>query len=355
MATLGKIAGEIGKKYVVAGFDGFIDAIVHAVDVRDGDSYTRIDTIFNFGSRIVAAAGKSTNIELVPQKKLVGGNGPIMAGAMHNFGANVQYIGALGIPVSDIFADFAAKTHAVSIGNYGETHAVEFSDGKIIFGEMLPLCRVGVANLLDKMPEEDLVNAIDQCDAFALVNWTMMPHLDDIARFFWKEILPKCSQRKRLFFFDLADPRKRKQSDLAEFLQVIRSFEQFGRSILGLNVSEAQQVLQTVAGTFNLSEREEEMRRAAEFLRESLGISLVFIHGIEMSAAAVAGKSSLASGYFVENPQISTGAGDHYNAGFLAAYLCENDINFAINFAAATAAFYVKTGRSPSLTDIKIL
>ncbi|MDR1413362.1 MAG: PfkB family carbohydrate kinase [Puniceicoccales bacterium] len=354
MVTLKTIADGIGDKHVVVGFDGFIDIILHAVDMRDGDRFTRIETITDFANRIGSAAGRSSNIELVPRRKVVGGNGPILAGALHNFGARVKSIGAFGEPMDDIFKDFAARTQAVSIGSYGETRAVEFSDGKIIFGELLSLSKVGVPDLLGKMSKEELVGLIDHCQAFALVNWTMMPHVSDIARFFLGEILPECSPGQRLFFFDLADPRKRKQSDLAEFLRDIRSFEQFGRSLLGLNVSEAQQILRIVAENFTLLESAEELQKAAEFLQKSLGLSVVFIHGNRISVAAAAGQSALASGYFVENPKFSTGAGDHYNAGFLAAYLCDGDINFAANFAAATAAFYVKTGRSPELSDMEI-
>ena len=137
-------------------------------------------------------------------------------------------------------------------------------------------------------------------------------------------------------------------------MQVIRSFEQFGRSILGLNVSEAQQVLQTIGESFGLNETEGEMQNAAKLLRRALGIAVVFIHGIKISAAATAKDSAATGGYFVANPKLSTGAGDHYNAGFLAAYLCDCAVDFAINFASATAAFYVKMARSPKIEDVKI-
>src|SRR5450432_302213 len=68
---------------VLIGFDGFIDTILHVVDTRQSaNEYTRIDTLKAFGERIVAAAGKSTNVEVVVQAVKLGGNGPIMANAM---------------------------------------------------------------------------------------------------------------------------------------------------------------------------------------------------------------------------------------------------------------------------------
>ncbi len=61
-----------GNFKVFAGFDGFVDQVIHVVDQRqDEDNYSRIKTIEQFARRIAAAAGLSTNIEYVPiQTKL---------------------------------------------------------------------------------------------------------------------------------------------------------------------------------------------------------------------------------------------------------------------------------------------
>src|SRR3989441_6224587 len=79
------------------GLDGFVDEILHVVDKRESaEKYTRLATIREFSDRLAAAAGRSTNVELVSQLTKLGGNGPIMANALACFGLKVTYLGILG-------------------------------------------------------------------------------------------------------------------------------------------------------------------------------------------------------------------------------------------------------------------
>src|SRR5262245_8309807 len=116
------------------GLDGFVDEIIHAVDKRDtAESFQRLPTIARLAERIGAAAGKSTNIELVNQRTKLGGNGPIMANALARLGIKVTYVGALGYPVMhSVFNEFARRAEVHSISDPGHTDALEFDDGKLM-------------------------------------------------------------------------------------------------------------------------------------------------------------------------------------------------------------------------------
>src|ERR1019366_10680887 len=93
-------------------------------------------TIAQLGARFTAAAGKSTNVELVNQITKLGGNGPIMANALASFGIKVTYLGILGYPnLHPVFADFAKRAEVHSIAEPGYTDALEFDDGKIMLGK----------------------------------------------------------------------------------------------------------------------------------------------------------------------------------------------------------------------------
>src|SRR5947207_3069001 len=67
----------------LVGFDGFIDSIIDAVDLRTDmgpTGYRKIRTIKAFAERCAGAAGRSANIERVVRERRFGGNGPLLAG-----------------------------------------------------------------------------------------------------------------------------------------------------------------------------------------------------------------------------------------------------------------------------------
>ena len=104
-------AGRVTRMNAFIGLDGFVDEILHVVDKRESaGKYVRLLKMAQWGERICAAAGKSTNIELVSQRTKLGGNGPIMANAMASFGFQVSYLGNLGYPnLHPVFAEFARR------------------------------------------------------------------------------------------------------------------------------------------------------------------------------------------------------------------------------------------------------
>src|SRR5438132_9678905 len=104
-------ASRAGQMTAFVGLDGFVDEILHVVDKRESaEKYTRLATIREFSDRLAAAAGRSTNVELVSQLTKLGGNGPIMANALACFGLKVTYLGILGYPnLHPVFAGFAKQ------------------------------------------------------------------------------------------------------------------------------------------------------------------------------------------------------------------------------------------------------
>ena len=349
-------AGNLSGKQALAGFDGFVDKIVSAVDQRagPGKNFTAIDTIEKFGQRIAAAAGKSTNIELSQRQEKIGGNGPIMANALISAGLKCRYIGALGkTGVQPVFEKFASESNAVSIGDPGITNAIEFSDGKIMISSMESLDDITFENVIENMGEGALFDAVSRADLIALVNWTMVPHMTDIFNALLEKVLPHLGPAPdgRFFFFDLADPEKRSDGDVAALLTALRKFVAHGNVTLGLNLKEAQRI-SAVLGLAPVKDDSEGIRRSAQGIRTSLDVSTVVVHPTDSAACATKDDSWWIAGPYTESPAVSTGAGDHFNAGFAIGQVIGLSPPACLTIAVATSGLYVRSGKSPSLFEI---
>lgn len=348
-------AGTASSKKALVGIDGFVDKIVHPVDKRSGpgDQYTPISTIAEFGARISSAAGKSANIELAPILEKLGGNGPIMANAQCAHGVQVRYLGALGkTAIHPVFTEFAEKTNAISITDPGITHAAEFSDGKIMLGSMASLDDINYEHIVSAMGADELSQCVAEADLVAMVNWTMIPYLSDIFNDFLERLLPTLPENKdRIFFFDLADPEKRSKEDLLEVLDIFGKFEAFGKVILGLNLREAEQV-DELLGFDPIENTPENLQVLAARIREALKLDTLVVHPTRDCACATPEGTAYVKGPFCEKPKITTGAGDHFNSGFVTARLIGLSPAAALTVAVATSGFYVRTAVSPSLEEI---
>ncbi len=343
-------------KFVVAGFDGFIDIIVRPVDQRhgQGDKYTPMPTIESFGHRVLQAVGKSANIELYPILEKLGGNGPIMSNALLSAGMKVKYFGALGNPeIVPVFKEFAEKTDAVSVTNPGITHALEFKDGKLMLGKMRDLDHVDAEHLLAACNEKELCAIVEKADLMAITNWTMLSNLNSIFDLMIEKVLPKIPAKPdRYFFFDLCDPQKRTKEDIVGVMKRISAFDKFGKAILGLNLKEAEQIYD-IMGKSGGEEYAESLKQMAADIRDYLNIYAVVVHPTRSAACATKEGAWWVPGPYAENPMITTGAGDVFSAGFMTGQVLGLSVEASLTLAVCTSGFYVRTATSPSIEDLK--
>jgi hypothetical protein len=345
---------RLSKMKVTVGLDGFVDTILHVVDTRESAAkYTRVESMAEFGRRIQAAAGLSANFELVSQMLKLGGNGPIMANALDSFGTEVTYIGNLGSPaIHPVFHAFAARTNVISIAEPGYTDALEFQDGKLMCGKLDGLKDVTWTGLLKHLPEERILSTFSESSLIALVNWTMVPFMSAIFDKLLARVAPKLKGDKRWMFFDLADPAKRTREDLAAVLRQISRFQKYFRVILGLNFRESVQVGE-VLGLKEPDETYGTVTEHAALVQKKLGVETVVVHPSSFAAAADAAGSSHVVGAFTATPKITTGAGDHFNAGFCLGRLLGLNLESSLQLGVATSGYYVRTAKSPRLQDLQ--
>ena len=346
-----EIQQRIHHMPVLLGLDGFIDEIVRLVDKRFSTSeYALIPTISALAERISRAAGKSTNIELIVQKVKLGGNGPIMANAMCAFGFEVTYIGNLGFPeIHPVFEDFARKAKVYSIAEAGHTDALEFEDGKIMLGKYESLRDVHYGNILRHVGEERFRTLWDQARFYALVNWTMIEGMTD----FWQQLLAHHCRpdADKIIFFDLADPEKRTPEDIREALETISRFADFYHVILGCNEKESME-LSAILGIEVGGNDMDAIRKRAEAMRKAMNIQTVVIHPVKFAVAASLEDSAAVHGPYIEKPLISTGGGDHFNAGFCLGMIAGFDLETALLCGVGTSGYYVRHAEPPTLEQL---
>lgn len=355
LEELQKHAGRISSRSTLIGLDGFVDTIVHPVDQRhgQGDRYTPMSSLADFGKRITAAAGKSTNIELYPVLEKLGGNGPIMADALLATGLKTRYIGALGKPgIHPLFADFAKRSSAVSVAPPGYTTAVECSDGKVMLGNTVSLDDVTYDAVLAAMGEGAFRDLVASVDLIGLVNWTMIPNMTAFFNALLDRVIPMLPPRdQRIWFFDLADPEKRSQGDLVAVLHTIARFQPHGSVTFGLNLKEAQQVARAL-GLRDPGTDPDALRALARSIRDALKIGTVIVHPKESAACANRDGTWWVEGPYTDAPKITTGAGDHFNAGFVTGQLLGLSPVACLTTGVCFSGHYVRTARSPSLNDV---
>jgi len=335
------------------GLDGFVDDIVHVVDQRqDAENYTRLNTITDMANRIGQAAGKSTNIELVSKRTKIGGNGPIMSNALARFGIHVTYLGTLGYPsLHPVFVDFAKRAEVHSINIPGHTNAIEFHDGKILASLLTPLSDVTWDLILERFGKKQFAAKILGSSLVGFVNWTMIPYMSRI----WEKVLDEICKGKpstsRKIFFDLADPEKRTPEDIREALELIARFEEYFDVILGLNEKEAHEIGEVLG----LKCRDDSREALADLMRgitKQVKVKTLVVHPVKHALAA-SGKDVVdLDGPFIEKPLITTGAGDHFNAGFCLGQLVGLDNAQSVLCGVGTSGYYVRNGRGPTVEEL---
>jgi hypothetical protein len=352
-AALRLEASRVPQLTAFVGLDGFVDEILDVVDKRqDVAHYQRMPTIASLGERISGAAGRSTNIELVTRRTKLGGNGPIMANALASFGLNTTYVGSLGFPnLHPVFTEFAQRAKVISISEPGHTDALEFEDGKLMLGKMYPLAEVNWENLNARAGAETIRSQVQSSTLIAFVNWTMLPHMSAIWERMLAEIVPTVTGERRWMFFDLADPAKRTREDLLHALELVHQFNTKFRVILGLNEKEAFEVGE-VLGLPMPDGSPNGLGCLTQHIAEKVAVETIVVHPVSYALAVTDGRVSMVSGPRIQKALITTGAGDHFNAGFCLGKLLGLDDAASVLTGVTTSGYYVKTATTPGMLDL---
>ena len=222
-----------------------------------------------------------------------------------------------------------------------------------MFGQMRSFDEITYERICEVMGETAFHDDLSAAQLVALVNWTMVPNMTAVYLALLERALPRLPAAPgRIFFFDLADPEKRSADDLRAALAAISRFEKFGRVTLGLNLKEAQQVAAALALPAQHDD-EAGLRAMTAAIRDRLSVATVVVHPRESAACATAAGTWWVPGPFTMEARITTGAGDHFNAGFATGQLLGLAPETCLALGVCTSGHYVRTAASPTLADLE--
>jgi hypothetical protein len=352
-AALQEAAPRVAALKAFVGFDGFVDEIVHVVDRRhDATRYDRVRNLTCLGERVIGAAGKSTNIEGVVQQVKLGGNGPIMANALAALGLQVSYVGAVGWPnLHPVFSELAQRARVVGIAEPGHTDALEFEDGKLMLTKTVSLNDVTWLALQERFGRDRLQASLAESALVGFVNWTMVPFMSELWEALLAEVCPALPTAPRTLFIDLADPQKRTADDLRRALGLVSRFSPWFQVVLGLNEKETWEVAAVLELDPGARDRAA-LARMAEAIARQVKPQTLVVHPVSYALAVSDGLVVEVEGPYVPEPKITTGAGDHFNAGFCLGRLLGLDLTSSLLAGVSTSGFYVRHARSPCVGDL---
>ncbi|MBC8127504.1 MAG: hypothetical protein H8M99_10230 [Gloeobacteraceae cyanobacterium ES-bin-144] len=345
-----KITAPANRFSGVCGFDGFIDTFVRLEAPA---------SMAEFGPKVAAAAGIAASYPVRQLGEKFGGNGPLFAAALndiHTGEIDVTYIGAMGrdtvLPIYQ--AALSEKTKRLyTLAPPAHTTCLEFTDGKVMLCDMRACEEVTWERLLECVGQAALDEELMIASFISAVNWGKLPHAGTI----WSNLASRLAELGRtakevFLFMDLAEFETRPQADREELLARMPAITRQCQTLLSFNLKEAWQMGDVFGGDFHGRKDADSVAELAAFLLSKISVDRVIVHPNDGAACASAAGTVYVPGPFCREPLISTGAGDNFGAGCLAAALKGLDDTQIALAGNCASGHFVRSGRSASFAEM---
>jgi hypothetical protein len=334
----------------LCGFDGFIDTFVRLQAPA---------SMAEFGPKVAAAAGIAASYPARHLGDKFGGNGPLFAAAMHDIHAgaiDVTYIGAMGRgEVLPIYQDaLGGKLKRLfTLAPPAHTTCLEFTDGKVMLCDMAACGEVTWERLLECVGHSALDEELKAARFISAVNWGKLPHAGAI----WSNLAARLAAlggpaKEVVFFMDLAEFETRPLADREDLLARLEPITRQCQTLLSFNLKEAWQMGEVFGAAYHGRKDADAVAELATLLRSRIAVDRVIIHPNDGAACASAAGTVYVPGPYCREPLISTGAGDNFGAGCLAAALRGFDDAGLLLAGNCASGHFVRTGRSSAFSDM---
>ena len=257
----------------------------------------------------------------------------------------VTLMGALGKPKTHPVFDAVVNhpnARVYSVGQPGRTEAVEFHDGKIMFGHNEEIAQLDAKQLSEELEKQGTSagELMRGADMIALFNWSELTHATGI----WKSI---AGELNAPVFVDLADLSMRSDEEIQEMFALLSLISRKVPVTLSINKNELEQLCRGLGLPAGMHPVE-----AAGVLFERLSGSRIVVHLTGGAFCICRGGLFSRKNVHHEKPLISTGGGDNFNAGLTLGLLSDLHMNDCLALANAVSGFYVSHGYSPSQQEV---
>jgi len=342
-----KIKNANGK--VVLGIDGIIDQVWEILETRiSKDEYRLIKKMKEFGQLIVDRGEGGMANELIQKRRCSGGFTANTGRALGTLGFDTVMMGMYGERnIDKVFVEFEEKCELISLGDPAIGNIFEFEDGKIMMPYLDSLLHFDWAQLLDKLHEEKLKEIFRDANVVSIGYWSNMPDFDNIITKLVTDILEDDTER---MFFDFANISKRSSADLEKTLNILGSLNSKIPVTLSLNKHEAALLFDLYNEEF--SDEINEILETSIRVREKINLNELVIHTPYYALAVSPSTSGALIQDYCDSPIKTTGAGDTFNAGYIATYLYSLDLIERLAVANATTSFYLKKAIPPTKGEL---
>ncbi len=330
----------------ICGFDGFIDTFIRMENPA---------AMAEFGPKVAAAAGIAASYPVKHLGDKFGGNGPLYAAGLNDISEGavaVTYIGAMGrdaiLPIFQEALEDKTK-QLYTLAEPAHSDCLEFSDGKIMLGDLRSCGEITLERLLEVVGASAMDELLREADFIAAVNWGKLENVGGI----WSYLADRSkalgvTAKSVHCFLDLAEFESRPKADVEDLLQRLPAMSAQFQTMLSFNLKEAWQMGAVFGEDFSGRKDPESVVALATLLRERIDVDRIIIHPNDGAACASERGTVFVPGPYCKDPLISTGAGDNFGAGCLAAALQGLDDAGIVLAGNLASGHYVRSGRSAS-------
>lgn len=342
---------SLDRERVVFGFDGVVDRVRTVVAERTGaEEYETMESMSELSARIDESAGLNTSLSIEWQNngKRAGGHTSHLGRAMERLGCQPTLIGTFGDPPLETFTREYQRANLLSIGAAATTDAIEFNDGKVLLSDSGSLAALDWDTVCDTVGINTLASRIDRTHVFGIGYWATVLQMPTILEGLRTELWPRLRDPPERIIFDPADIRRLSESTLEDGLAAIDALDDTVPVTVSSNRAETLRIANLFEDTSKLS-----LTEAAEVARAGLGVSKFVVHTVSEAISVTDDGTDRVEIPHVEEPALTTSAGDHFNAGLVIGRLTGLDDGAQLIAGSAVAGYFVRNAEPPTYDQFR--